>query len=282
MFQSEPQFAVVIWLFQYIKPRILRPISLLSVFSKILERLMYNRLLKFLIKHNFFLTNSSLDFEINIQHLWHICICIRYVCVYAYTELQHFALMVFIYLFFHLFIYLFMDLFIDLFIVLYSSNNLSGTMDIGPHKIRLQAPFVRFYIFHDNEICISLFMDTNCILLGKKAYFIVIVIVTKAIERCRLQNVGYWYDKTVLFNTIQCVSLFPGHSGRVQLDNEADREPDYVLMSMGPSQNELTPWAVVTSTALADEVGNVYPVGTGTGYVTSNCRHKSPASLVIC
>ena len=31
-----------------------RPISLLSVFSKILERLMYNRLLKFLNKHNLF------------------------------------------------------------------------------------------------------------------------------------------------------------------------------------------------------------------------------------
>ena len=29
------------------------PISLLSVFSKILERLMYNRLLKFINKHNF-------------------------------------------------------------------------------------------------------------------------------------------------------------------------------------------------------------------------------------
>ena len=104
---------------------------------------------------------------------------------------------------------------------------------------------------------------------------IIVPVMTSSVSRRLVTQI---YDS----NTYNVFSLFSGHSGRVQLDNEADREPDYVLMSMGPSQNELTPWAVVTSTALADEVGNVYPVRTGTGYVTSNCRHESPASLVIC
>ena len=45
-----------------------RPISLLSVFSKISERLMYTRLSIVINKH-IFLTNTSLDFEIFIQLL---------------------------------------------------------------------------------------------------------------------------------------------------------------------------------------------------------------------
>ena len=46
-----------------------RPISLISVFAKLLERLMYNRLLKFINKYQI-LTNISLNFVISIQHLW--------------------------------------------------------------------------------------------------------------------------------------------------------------------------------------------------------------------
>ena len=47
-----------------------RPISLISVFAKILERLMYNSCLSLSINIKF-LTNTSLDFAISIQHLWH-------------------------------------------------------------------------------------------------------------------------------------------------------------------------------------------------------------------
>ena len=42
-----------------------RPISLLSVFSKILERLIYNRLLKFLNKHNCF---NKFPFRLRNKH----------------------------------------------------------------------------------------------------------------------------------------------------------------------------------------------------------------------
>jgi hypothetical protein len=41
-----------------------RPISILSAFSKILEKLMYNRLLSFLMKHDI-LTNVQLGFMVN-------------------------------------------------------------------------------------------------------------------------------------------------------------------------------------------------------------------------
>ena len=74
IFPEELKTASVIPLYKAKDPMLFnnyRPISLLSVFSKIIERLMYNRLSIFINKHNFFLTNTSLDFEIIIQLLWH-------------------------------------------------------------------------------------------------------------------------------------------------------------------------------------------------------------------
>ena len=57
VFPEELKFAVVTPIYKAKDPMLFnnyRPISLLSVFSKILERLMYNRLLKFLNKQDFF------------------------------------------------------------------------------------------------------------------------------------------------------------------------------------------------------------------------------------
>ena len=55
MFPSELKIARVIPLFKSVKPHKFsnyRPVSVLSLFSKILERLMYSRLLSFINKHN--------------------------------------------------------------------------------------------------------------------------------------------------------------------------------------------------------------------------------------
>ena len=57
VFSVELKFALVTPIYKANDPMFFnnyRPISLLSVFFKILERLLYNRLLKFLNKHNFF------------------------------------------------------------------------------------------------------------------------------------------------------------------------------------------------------------------------------------
>ena len=57
MFPDELKYALVTPIYKANDPMFFnnyRPISLVSVFSKILERLMYNRLLKFLNQHNFF------------------------------------------------------------------------------------------------------------------------------------------------------------------------------------------------------------------------------------
>ena len=43
-----------------------RPISVLPCFSKLLERIMYNRLYKFLLENNIFI-KSNLDFKMHIQ-----------------------------------------------------------------------------------------------------------------------------------------------------------------------------------------------------------------------
>ena len=56
VFTAELKFAVVTPIYKTKDPMFFknyRPISLLSIFSKILERLMYNRLLKFLNKQDF-------------------------------------------------------------------------------------------------------------------------------------------------------------------------------------------------------------------------------------
>ena len=55
--------------------------------------------------------------------------------VYAYT-VQSSSILHWWYLFIYQFIYF----------VLHSKNNLSGIIDIGVHKLRLQAPFARFYM----------------------------------------------------------------------------------------------------------------------------------------
>ena len=57
VFPEELKYALVTRIYKANDPMFFnnyRPISLLSVSSKILERLMYNRLVKFLNKHNFF------------------------------------------------------------------------------------------------------------------------------------------------------------------------------------------------------------------------------------
>ena len=72
IFPEELKIAAVTPLYKAKDPMMFnnyRPISLISVFAKILERLMYNRLLKFINKYQI-LTNISLNFMISIQHLW--------------------------------------------------------------------------------------------------------------------------------------------------------------------------------------------------------------------
>ena len=57
VFPEKPKCINVIPLYKVQDPMLFnnyRPISLLSVFSKIIERLVYNRLIEFLNKHNFF------------------------------------------------------------------------------------------------------------------------------------------------------------------------------------------------------------------------------------
>ena len=57
MFPQELKIAIVTPIYKAKNPMLFynyHPIPLLSVFSKIFERLMYNGLLKFLNKHNFF------------------------------------------------------------------------------------------------------------------------------------------------------------------------------------------------------------------------------------
>ena len=45
-----------------------RPVSVLTVFSKLYERIVYSRLLMFLDKH---FSNTNLDFENTFQRTWH-------------------------------------------------------------------------------------------------------------------------------------------------------------------------------------------------------------------
>ena len=47
-----------------------RPVSVLPVFSKIMERLMYDRLISYILKHKIYL-NISLGFRRENQPIWH-------------------------------------------------------------------------------------------------------------------------------------------------------------------------------------------------------------------
>ena len=49
-----------------------RPVSVLSVLSKVFDRIMYNRLISFLESNKFYSKISS-DSESNIQPTWHLC-----------------------------------------------------------------------------------------------------------------------------------------------------------------------------------------------------------------
>ena len=67
------------------------------------------------------------------------------------------------------------------FYVLHPWNTVTSLLDIGAHKPWLQAPFARFILF-THVICIIYFVNLlmmNCISLGNKEYFIVIVIVKR-------------------------------------------------------------------------------------------------------
>ena len=73
-------------------------------------------------------------------------------------------------------------------------NNLLGIIDIGAHKpLWLQAPFARFFYIPCILVLPFLFstqvhLNMNCISLGNKDYFIVIVIVTNGLASQRDSN----------------------------------------------------------------------------------------------